>query len=181
MGTCELFLPPEAISFRSCMQNSNGYFLLENDITGALLERQLISLEPSRWKEGVRAVFIALLRDALEIYSVQGENGSLLMPIRKSRILCRCLEFAYRDSAVDGISSLGYGTAEEVAMEIERLCTLQVNRLVSQFHSRSQKIPFSLSQRTLVWLILAFNIVLPLNYGLPYMRIEELIRNKTPS
>ena len=142
MGTCELFLPPEAISIRSCMQNSNGdhneSFRLENDIIGALLERQLISLEPSRWKEGVRAVFVGLLRDVLEIYSVQDGNGLLLMPIRKARMLCRCLEFAYRDSSVDGISSLGYGTAEEVAMEIERLCTLQVSGSVSQFHSQRQ-------------------------------------------
>ena len=139
MGTCELFLPPEAISFRSCIQNLNGgpsdFFCLEYGIIGALLERQLVSLEPSRWKEGVRAVFISLLRDALETYSVQGEDGSLLTPIRKARMLCRCLEFAYRDSAVDGLSSLGYCTAEEVATEIEHLCTLQVSRFVTQFNS----------------------------------------------
>jgi separase len=52
------------------------------------------------------------------------------MPIRKARILVRCLEFAYRDSANDGITSFGYGTVEEVAAEIDRLCTLQVSQLV---------------------------------------------------
>jgi len=92
------------------------------------------------WKEGVRAVFIGLLRDALEIYSVQAEDGSLLMPIRKARMLVRCLEFTYRDSAVDGISSLGHGTTEEVATEIERLCNLQVGQLISQFYSYVQLI-----------------------------------------
>ena len=125
LGTCELFLSPEEISFRSCIQNNHGKSLpLENCIIGALLERQLVSLEPSRWKEGVRAVFIKLLRDALEIYSAQADDGSLLMPIRKARVLVRCLEFAYRDSAVDGLSDLC--PVEEMATEIECLSTQQV-------------------------------------------------------
>jgi separase len=154
MGTCELFLSPEEISFRSCIQNANDdrceLLRLENCITGALLERQLVSLEPSRWKEGVRVVFIGLLRDALTVYSVQDEGGSFLVPIRKARVLLRCLEFAYRDSAVDAISSLGYSNVEEVATEIERLCTLQVGQiscflpelnLKLVFCSRLRKIP----------------------------------------
>lgn len=140
IGTCELFLPPEVISFRSCIQNSNedlpAYFVHEDCITGALLERQLVSLQPSRWKEGVRVVFIGLLKDGLEIYSAQAEDGALLMPIRKAKMLIRCLEFSYRDSGDDWTTSLGYGSVEEVATEIERLCSLQESQFVSKFYTK---------------------------------------------
>lgn len=42
-------------------------------------------------------------------------------------MLVQCLEMAYRDSAVDFVSTFDYDTVEEIATEIERLCTLKVS------------------------------------------------------
>src|SRR6266545_615432 len=135
LGACELFLPPDQVSLRS--YSTKGVDYQDFSITGALLERQLFSLEPSQWKEGVRNVMLHLLKDALEIYSCgtgAGAGGSsvVVMPIRKARVLVHCLEFAYRDSttAVESVSMFRFENVEEVAGEVERLCTMQVSGII---------------------------------------------------
>ncbi|KAF8878488.1 peptidase family C50-domain-containing protein [Gymnopilus junonius] len=91
--------------------------LLDPSVAGALLERQLDSLEPSRWKEGVRCVFIGLLKDALRVYKV-GAGAADSMPIRRSRILVRCMEFLYRDQAQDGY-------VKEIGKDVEGLASME--------------------------------------------------------
>lgn len=89
MGVSDLFKPPTQISLKDVMIP-----LYENDsrfgriIVGAILERQIDGLEGSSWKDDVRRLVNTLLEDALEVYSHH-------WPIRKARILLRCLEFSY--------------------------------------------------------------------------------------
>ena len=94
IGTCELLLPTEEVSLKSAVNcaatpdTSHGAnpTIVDPRVVGALLERQLDSLEPSRWKEGVQSVFVRLLRDALDVYRVV-EDGSNGMPVRRARVL----------------------------------------------------------------------------------------------
>ncbi|KAF8958159.1 peptidase family C50-domain-containing protein [Flammula alnicola] len=127
VGACELLLQPEEVSLLSAVnypssppETSHGtnVTLLDPSVTGALLERQLDSLEPSRWKEGVRDVFLRLLRDALEVYSAS-------MPVRRARVLVRCMEFAYRDQGEDTCKTLGFASVQEMGQQIEALAVLQ--------------------------------------------------------
>ena len=105
----------------------NAGSALNPAVAGALLERQLDSLEPSRWKDGVRGVFIQLLKDALQAYSVTDEEQ---MPVRRARVLVRCMEFAYHDQGNDVYSEIGCGSAKEMALQIEHLASCQVRAMV---------------------------------------------------
>jgi hypothetical protein len=57
--------------------------------TGAVLERQLESLEASRWKTSARAAIQHVLAALLATYTPDRH------PIRRSRILVKCLEYSY--------------------------------------------------------------------------------------
>lgn len=89
MGVSDLFRPPTQISLKDTMLP-----ICETDsrfgriVVGAILERQIDGLEGSSWKNDVRILVNRLLEDALEVY---GDKW----PIRKARILLRCLEFSY--------------------------------------------------------------------------------------
>jgi len=137
LGACELFLPPNQISLRS--DTAHGVNQQGASVVGALIECQLSSLEPSQWKEAVRNVTLHLLKDALEIYTsltgAEAGGPSVVMPIRKARVLVRCLEFAYRDSttAVESISAFGFENVVGAAGEVERLCTKQVSGMSCYF------------------------------------------------
>lgn len=115
MGTCELFLPPEEISLKP-------HFTLQDDSTrivvGALLERQLQSLEPSRYKPAVKNTISVLLKDALDVYSSGGN-----LPLRRSGICLKWLEGTYfgsADSASDGadIKSMGDEVQKLLSREV---------------------------------------------------------------
>lgn len=86
MGACELFLEPHEVSLRR-------QFTLDNDesrvVVGALLERQLSSLEPSRHKPAVKKTIVTLLDDALDVYP------SDMLPIRRAGIWLKWLEASY--------------------------------------------------------------------------------------
>ncbi|KAH9478241.1 Separin [Psilocybe cubensis] len=137
IGSCDLLLPPEEISvlsatnFTTCDHPDQGTNPagLESCVIGVLLERQLDSLEPSRCKDGVRSVQLRLLRDALLVYSKHHENSSAFMPVRRARILVRCLEFLYRDQADDACANLGFKTVDEIGAEIEELLTNNARNL----------------------------------------------------
>lgn len=86
LGTCELLLTPSEISLKGPLEA----LALCSETMGAILERQVESLEGNLWKEGVREVVKALLLDALSVYS------AAIMPIRRARVLIRCLEFGYK-------------------------------------------------------------------------------------
>jgi separase len=130
LGTCELLLPMEEVSLKSAVnlaltpgtsQGANPS-IVDPRIVGALLERQLDSLEPSRWKESVHGVFVQLLQDALDVYRVEDvADSSSGMPVRRARVLVRCMEFVYRDQGQDGWSAFGFANVDEMGCEIERL------------------------------------------------------------
>lgn len=138
IGTCELLLPMGEVSLKSAVncaatpESSHGAnpTIVDPRIVGALLERQLDSLEPSRWKESVHGVFVRLLRDALDIYRVEDvEDSSNGMPVRRARILIRCMEFVYRDHGQDNWSVFGFANVDEIGREIERLVMMSVRVL----------------------------------------------------
>jgi separase len=111
LGVCELLLDVTSVSLRS----------IEFDapcITGALLERQIDSLEGSRWKDGVQRAVVQLLSDVLAVYGPD-------MPVRRARVLLKCMEFAYH---VGPEAVAGMGTPEGMGSEVERLLS-QVGRL----------------------------------------------------
>ena len=133
IGACELLLPTEEVSLKSAVNctatpgTSHGAnpTIVDPRIVGALLERQLDSLESSRWKESVHGVFVRLLRDALDVYRVK-DNISNGMPVRRARVLVRCMEFVYRDHGQDEWSAFGFANVDEIGCEIERLVMMSV-------------------------------------------------------
>ncbi|KAJ7709735.1 peptidase family C50-domain-containing protein [Mycena rosella] len=105
LGACELLLAPEKVSLVSLE-------LGDTSITGALIERQIQSLDGSRWKESTRNVVQDFLRAALDVY------GGTEMPVRRARILVRCLEFAYH-AGPETLANLG--SPAEMGDEVERI------------------------------------------------------------
>ena len=121
-----------AVNCAATPESSHGAnpTIVDPRIVGALLERQLDSLEPSRWKESVHGVFVRLLRDALDVYRVEDvEDSSNGMPVRRARILIRCMEFVYRDHGQDNWSVFGFANVDEIGREIERLVMMSVRFL----------------------------------------------------
>lgn len=115
LGACELLLAPADISLLSIGSP------MEKPIVGAVIERQVVSLERSMWKEGARRVVATLLRDALLVYL--GEE----MPVRRGRVLLRCLEFGYHG----GMDFLGeLGSPQSIGEEIEGLLSNEVSDTV---------------------------------------------------
>lgn len=149
LGTCELLLPTQEVSLKSALNCSitpptshdGNITIVDPRIVGALLERQLDSLEPSRSKEGVRAVLVQLLRDVLDVYRVEdatsSQNG---MPMRRARVLVRCMEFAYRDHDQDGWSAFGFINADEIGYEIERLVMMSVRSFLIHVYPHFQSL-----------------------------------------
>lgn len=133
LGACELLLPSEDVSLLTAINGAPSEDASRNAdptplnpaVIGALLERQLDSLEPSRWKDGVRGVFIQLLRDSLQVYSLPAEQ----MPVRRARVLVRCMEFAYYDQGGNTCSEIGRGSVKEMAEQIEDLASRQVREM----------------------------------------------------
>lgn len=115
LGACELLLSPDKISTFSLG-------LGDANIAGALLERQILSLDGSRWKESTRSVVQALLRAALDVY------GETNMPVRRARILLRCLDFLYHSGPE---SHLDLGSPRDIGEEVERILTQKVRALRS--------------------------------------------------
>ena len=121
IGACELLLPPEDVSLRSpqrfaALDDVNP--VMASRVIGVLLEQQIDGLQPSQWKEGVRGASVELLRDSLDVYD------AVFFPTRRSRVLIRCMAFAYRDSGDDWVVTLG--NVQEMGSELERLLTGQV-------------------------------------------------------
>lgn len=127
LGACDLLLLPEEVSILSTTTSpalGSDSASLEPSIAGALLERQLDGLEPSRWKDGVREIFIMLLQDALRVYSEA-------MPVRRARVLIRCMDFVYRDQTQAACAMLGFEDVEAMSQQVVELAMLQVSLLRS--------------------------------------------------
>jgi separase len=110
LGACELLLSPEKVSALSLG-------LSDANITGALLERQIQSLDGSRWKESTRSVVQAFLRATLEVYR------EMDMPVRRARTLLGCLDFTYH-SGPEALVDLG--SPSEMGDEVERILVRKV-------------------------------------------------------
>ena len=197
IGSCELLLPTEEVSLKSAVncaatpESSHGAnpTIVDPRIVGALLERQLDSLEPSRWKEGVQSVFVQLLRDALDVYRVV-EDGSNGMPVRRARVLVRCMEFVYRDPShghgQDGWSAFGFENVDEIGGEIERLVMMPVRFFLFfplfVFLPFIPNLSFLYKSRTLgrihFWPVMVLNIEWPHVYGWLSTHTGERILNK---
>ena len=122
LGVSELLLSPAEVSLKHYL--SSG--LLEtgevgdatnNLLIGALLERQVFSLQASLYKPDVRKAVRNLLDDALSVYDAES------VPIRRSGILVLCLEVRYRD--VEG--GLQDGDVEDIGREVESLLSREVS------------------------------------------------------
>lgn len=120
MAACELLLRPDEVSLArdsvwADVERPEGAVL------GALLERQIESLEPSRWKPGVKLIVTRLLLDVNDLYPAD------VNPVRRARVLLRQLEFKYHggmDGDGDGDGHLG--PMAEVIEEVERLLSRDV-------------------------------------------------------
>jgi len=73
-------------------------------------------------------VFIYLLQDALQIYrSEAADTARPMMPVRRARVLLRCMEFAYRDYDERVCERFGFRSVEDISLEVEQLVTAQVS------------------------------------------------------
>ena len=113
LGISELLLDVRSVSLRSIGID-------DRPITGALLEQQIDSLEGSKWKDGVQIAVAQLLKDALDAYA-------LYMPVRRARVLLKCMEFAYH-AGPEAVAEIG--TPEHMGTEVERLLQSQVSCLL---------------------------------------------------
>ena len=124
MGACDLFLEPDAISARSwytAAENTGADDVRMKAFVGALLERQVASLEGSRWKKGVDRVVQHLLRHALVLYE------AATFPIRRARIFLQLLEGAYyATDERDGGKILGM-PVEDVGAQVRALLNCEVS------------------------------------------------------
>ena len=114
MGACDLILQPSEISLKCHLEKSGSH----PEIVGALLERQIDVLEGSLWKDAMRALFKALLLDAIGVYAAGN------MPLRRARVLLRCLEFEYKA----GNEGVGRHT-DDLGREAEELLRCEVSFL----------------------------------------------------
>lgn len=106
IGTCELLLQPSDISLKAPLEACN----LGAEIVGSVLERQVESLESSLWKEGVNVVVAALLADMQDVYTAKAT------PVRRARVLLRCLEFGYKAGTRANVRQ-----PDDVGKEVEEL------------------------------------------------------------
>lgn len=96
-------------------------------IVGALLERQLQGLESHSCKEGVKGVAQGLLRAVLETYIAE-------MPVRRARLLLKCLDLAYHCD----LDAWTGESPQAMAEEVGRLLATQVTSLHSFLHGEKQ-------------------------------------------
>lgn len=115
LGISELFLPVQEVSLKSELSQSIGDNASKVDrdaVLGALLERQVESLDSSKWKPAVHNAMGKLLQDALEVYTRQN------MPVRRARVMLKCLELA---SATNGKGARLVDDPEELVLEADTI------------------------------------------------------------
>ncbi|GJE92064.1 cysteine peptidase C50 [Phanerochaete sordida] len=101
-GICDLWLEPQAVSLKSHLIDcfvpeglSLGHTATRKVIIGAILERQVESLDSCRWKPAGRKAIRFLLEQALRIYDAKE------MPIRRARVILKQLEHLHSCSTPD--------------------------------------------------------------------------------
>ncbi|KAH7890369.1 peptidase family C50-domain-containing protein [Phlebopus sp. FC_14] len=159
IGTCELFLPPAEISLRHVLRARTSPAIplsarslpVESEmiasITGAVLGRQLATLENLIHKEGVRETMGQILCDLLSIYE---PNWA---PLKRAGVLVSALGILWRDSKIV-VQMLGteenQSAADKIGAEILEL--LSCGDATSDPSSASLIAQYSLSVH--LWLAL---------------------------
>ena len=119
MASCELLLSPLEVS----LARDSAWANVERPagpVLSTLLERQIGSLEASRWKPHVRLIVAQLLLDANALYQAD------VNPVRRARVLLWWLEFKY-NAGTDEEDDGQLGPVAHVADEIESLLTREVS------------------------------------------------------
>ncbi|KAH9930403.1 peptidase family C50-domain-containing protein [Epithele typhae] len=116
VAACELLLPPTAVSALSWFSDAKTSPEC-NCVYGALIERQIASLEESKWKPGVRDVLRQLVDDALLVYDVEDR------PVRHVRLVLKRLELACQPDA--GLEASPDERSTELAKDAEQLLARQ--------------------------------------------------------
>lgn len=130
-GVCDLLLPIEAVSLKSWsprLPNGLNKDLDKFSIVGALLERQVESLESSKWKPAIQGAMGKLLQDAMKVY------GRQKMPIRKARVIIKCLELA---SSANGKGPCIVDDIEHYALEADGLLQVTVGPIAAIIPART--------------------------------------------
>jgi hypothetical protein len=161
LGTCELFLEPQEVSLMRHLTNR------PDTLMGSLLERQLESLHSSTWKEGVKQVVNVLLEDALDVYGRQS------MPVRRAKVMVRCMEFMYHGGLKDGLATRW--DVEEMGKEIDCLEASPVGPLnLIWFPANPVFVDFSVLKTPPLLNCVPSSVPQHI-YGLPFTLIDELI------
>ncbi|KAI0075567.1 hypothetical protein K474DRAFT_1599575 [Panus rudis PR-1116 ss-1] len=97
MGSSELFLDPSQVSLKAHIPPPTDVHAGDREMevwscfVGALLERQVATLESSRYKPAVQTLVGVLLNDALGVYTAEDQ----IMRIRRAGLLVQLLEHQY--------------------------------------------------------------------------------------
>ncbi|KAI0634651.1 peptidase family C50-domain-containing protein [Trametes polyzona] len=116
MAACELFHAPDTVPVCAWPEilTAPGLGSLDASaravVVGALTERQLVSLEECRWKQGVSRVIDAVMDGAEALYAREG------CAVRRARVFVRKLEAAYYRAEEEG---LGFGEAQRLLEKVE--------------------------------------------------------------
>lgn len=108
IGACELLLQPIHVSLRAIVSSHSV------KTVGAILERQVETLETNLWKEGVVDVVWRLLLDLEQVYQAREA------PLCRVKVLLRQLEVAYKSNFH------GSRHADDIGKEIMELLGLEV-------------------------------------------------------
>jgi separase len=118
IGACELLMKPSEVSLKRTLEACS----FDASVVGAILERQIENLEGGGGgimrKECAREAVKALLVDASDVYS------AVDMPVRRARLLIRCLKFAYMFGTALGRH------ADDIGDELKELLTRTVGFLL---------------------------------------------------
>lgn len=164
IGACELLLSSSDVSLQHPLESAG----LDCALVGAILERQLDCMEGSLWKEGVHELCQTLLQHALKVYSAQD------MPIRRARVLVRCLRLSYKAGG-----EISGSHPDDIGDEVEELLSREVYFLhcpkyVPVSYSHHPRISFMMQD----CLHSALNILHVCTSGSPCMCISGRTRDK---
>ena len=161
-ATCELFLPPAQISLRELERAfgadtnagpistfpSDGRSKREREIAGALMMRQLATLESIGHKDGARGAMRRILDDLLSVYDASWA------PVRRARVLIMTLGVAWRDP--DGSTELDVdGIGQEALALLAREVGAAHLRVCVSEHSRGRQ---ALESESLVGLVVQLRL-----------------------
>lgn len=153
MATCELLRDPAEVSLLSILRHEDSITAAplvpattkstkgkqkaapvnqeQEDWTcvlGAIIERQIDSLDGCRWKDTGKTVTARLLSDCISVYEAAKR------PIRRVGVLLRCLEFEYYAGHVKGVRF----SPEAVGENVEALLAGQVCLVFNAVETRTR-------------------------------------------